>query len=376
MKEPINKVLFVDDDEHILKSIKRSLIKEPYEMYFAFSGREALNVMKRNNISVIITDMKMPGMNGLELLKIIKDEYPNTIKIVLSGYAQIPQILATVNQVNIFRFITKPWETDLDLKQSIREGIKIYNFESENQALKLSLEKKNALYQKLLVAYDEKLMLSKNDFANIFEFQTKINQYLMNLYAQYYKKEIDYEVFSELILLYNETNKMLKSYFPVAPRKMTLEEFEKDLIKFLYESQKVEQSAKVMKIIQFQLMDQPTQAYKVNYKLLLYVFKLIFENLIPNPDNKTITVGIKHGEIVHYESLFKQKIIFLINQAPEIYETNKDLRMLSELLITSVLNSIEGTLQISESNGMIASVIEIDFVLEQTEFKDFTEDDI
>ncbi len=63
--------------------------------------------MERENISVLVTDMKMPGMNGLELLKIVRQKYPDTIRIVLSGYTQLPQVLVTVNQGDIFKICNK-----------------------------------------------------------------------------------------------------------------------------------------------------------------------------------------------------------------------------------------------------------------------------
>lgn len=144
-------VLIVDDEVEILKSIGRGLRTEPYSLIFAQSGIQALESFAREKrITVIITDMRMPGMNGLDLLKQVDEISPETIKIVLSGYTQLPQILATVNSVNIYKFMTKPWGLESELKVYVKEAIDLYeNAKIEDNRLSAS-EKKNALFNKML----------------------------------------------------------------------------------------------------------------------------------------------------------------------------------------------------------------------------------
>ncbi|MGB3368357.1 MAG: response regulator [Acidaminobacteraceae bacterium] len=156
-------VMFVDDEVNILSSLKRGLHKEEYNKIFVSSAKDALEELKKNEVEVLVTDMRMPQMNGLELMKIVEEKYPDIIKIVLSGYTQLPQILATINQVNIFKFITKPWDLEADFKRIIWEAIEFYNMKTDNIRLRTSIEKKNVLYQKLLKINDEKLKSSKND---------------------------------------------------------------------------------------------------------------------------------------------------------------------------------------------------------------------
>ena len=105
-------VLFVDDEVNILNALRRGLIDEEYTCYFAISGQQALRIMEAEKIAVIVTDMRMPGMDGLALLKEVAAKWPLTVKIVLSGFTQLQQILATINQVDIFKFITKPWKLE------------------------------------------------------------------------------------------------------------------------------------------------------------------------------------------------------------------------------------------------------------------------
>lgn len=162
-----NSVLFVDDDISILSSLKRGLIDEDYTSFFATGAEKALAIMEDNEISVIVTDMRMPGMDGLQLLKIVKEKYPMTVKIVLSGYTQLPQILATINQVDIFKFITKPWKLEEEFKVVIRQAVEYYNLQREKEMLKEALEKRNIVYQNILKSTDEKFMQNKRDFKNI-----------------------------------------------------------------------------------------------------------------------------------------------------------------------------------------------------------------
>jgi len=124
-------VLFVDDEEKILASLKRGLLDEPYKTLFANSGKEALEILERNQVHIIVTDMRMPEMSGLELLKAAKKEYPNVIRMVLSGYTQISTLLTAINQGEIFRFITKPWKLEEEFKPAIREAVEHYDFQNQ-----------------------------------------------------------------------------------------------------------------------------------------------------------------------------------------------------------------------------------------------------
>jgi len=125
-------VLFVDDEEKILTSLKRGLLDEPYKTLFASSGKEALEILQRNQVHVIVTDMRMPEMGGLELLKAVKEDYPNVIRMVLSGYTQVSTLLTAINQGEIFRFITKPWKLEEEFKPAVREAVKYYDFQNQH----------------------------------------------------------------------------------------------------------------------------------------------------------------------------------------------------------------------------------------------------
>jgi len=148
------RVLFVDDEPNILNTLRRGLMEEEYYCHFASSGKEALEIIDKEKIAVIVTDMRMPEMNGLELLNKVSEKSPATVKLVLSGYTQLPQILATINQVDIFKFITKPWES-ADLIMIIRKSLDFYIIQEENAHYKKALEAKNKAYQSILKRINE-----------------------------------------------------------------------------------------------------------------------------------------------------------------------------------------------------------------------------
>ena len=103
-------VLFVDDDEVILHSLERGLQDEPYNKLFAKSCREALEILQREEAHVIVTDMRMPEMTGLELLRTVRKEYPHIIGMILSGYELDIEVRNAIEQGEIFWLIPKPWE--------------------------------------------------------------------------------------------------------------------------------------------------------------------------------------------------------------------------------------------------------------------------
>ena len=127
-------VLLVDDEVHILNSLKRLLRTEDYRLLAASGGREGLTILEKNPVQVVITDQRMPGMTGVEFLQVVKELYPDTIRVVLSGYADGGMIVDSVNKGEVYRFITKPWDDD-QLKTSIRQCFEQYDILQQNSRL-------------------------------------------------------------------------------------------------------------------------------------------------------------------------------------------------------------------------------------------------
>lgn len=125
-------ILFVDDDEIVLRSLERGFLDKPYNQLFANSGKQAIEILQREEVHVVVTDMRMPEMDGLELLKIVRTMYPNIVGIVFSGYAEKATLQEAINQGEIFEFIPKPWKLETDFKKVIQLAIDRYNLQSEH----------------------------------------------------------------------------------------------------------------------------------------------------------------------------------------------------------------------------------------------------
>ena len=126
MTEQKRTVLFVDDEENILHALKRSLRNSEFSCMFSGNGREALELIAKNDIQVIVTDEQMPEMGGIELLQQVKELHPDIIRIILSGYTDSDRLIRSINEGEIYRFISKPWEEN-ELVDVIKDGFTRYN---------------------------------------------------------------------------------------------------------------------------------------------------------------------------------------------------------------------------------------------------------
>lgn len=117
------KLLFVDDERHILTAL-RALFRSQYEIFTANSGKEALEIIQREHIHVIISDQRMPKMLGSQLLAEVKKISPHTVRLLLTGYSDMGAIMKSINEGEVFRFITKPWDND-DIKAIISNATQV-----------------------------------------------------------------------------------------------------------------------------------------------------------------------------------------------------------------------------------------------------------
>ena len=121
-------ILFVDDDKTMLNSLGRAFLDEPFETLFTTSGQEALELMRQQTVDIVVSDMRMPGMGGQELLNTVQDRYPQAIRILFSGQPtvgleEISTLVKAINQGDIFKFIGKTINMNTDVKDAIHEAI-------------------------------------------------------------------------------------------------------------------------------------------------------------------------------------------------------------------------------------------------------------
>ncbi len=104
-------ILLVDDEPEMLHSLK-GLLRREFVLYTAESGRAALEILQQHAIHVVMTDQRMPEMTGMQLLGHVQDAYPDALRIVFTGYADIKAVVDGINHVGLYRYLTKPWDPD------------------------------------------------------------------------------------------------------------------------------------------------------------------------------------------------------------------------------------------------------------------------
>ena len=118
-------ILVVDDEPEILYSL-RGLLRMEFEVHTAESGREAIRILQQQPVHVVMSDQRMPEMTGVELLSQVQGEYPDAIRMVFTGYADIKAVIDAINQGHIFRYITKPWDPD-ELRAVLHQACEEYD---------------------------------------------------------------------------------------------------------------------------------------------------------------------------------------------------------------------------------------------------------
>ena len=123
-------LLLVDDEPNILSSLRRLLRQDGYKVLTAISGQEGLDLLALNPVQGIVSDQRMPGMAGSEFLGIVKELYPDTIRIILSGYTDLDALTDSINRGAVYKFFTKPWDDTL-LREQIRDAFRRNQSSSE-----------------------------------------------------------------------------------------------------------------------------------------------------------------------------------------------------------------------------------------------------
>jgi DNA-binding NtrC family response regulator len=121
--EKMQTLLIVDDEPNILTSLSRLLRREGFNILTATSPSAAFEHLAKNTVQVILSDQRMPEMSGTEFFSRVRQLYPDTIRIVLTGYTDIDSVTGAINRGAIYKFLTKPWDDDL-LREQIREAFR------------------------------------------------------------------------------------------------------------------------------------------------------------------------------------------------------------------------------------------------------------
>ena len=129
-----NRILFVDDEENVLRSLKRLFMSEDYTVLTALSGPDGLAVLKEVEVPVIVSDQRMPIMTGAEFLEKSRELSPDSVRIILTGYADVEAAIGAINRGGAYRYVSKPWN-DNELLLVIKDAFDKYRLVKENKYL-------------------------------------------------------------------------------------------------------------------------------------------------------------------------------------------------------------------------------------------------
>ncbi|WP_297819902.1 response regulator [uncultured Paraglaciecola sp.] len=158
MNKPI--VLFVDDETSVLRALNRLFRKENVTIMTAPSAAEGLKLLDQHSISVVVTDQRMTEMCGTDFLKNVRASYPDTVRCILSGYAEMDSVIAAINDGNVYRFIYKPWD-DTEIIGAVNECLTVAMSKAKERSDRASLENRATVLEEESVKFAELIELQQ-----------------------------------------------------------------------------------------------------------------------------------------------------------------------------------------------------------------------
>jgi len=149
-------ILLVDDEPSILKALKRLFSDTDYKIFTATSGDQGLELCEKEEFALVMSDYRMPHMTGVEFLAKVKEKYLDTIRIVLSGYADVVAIVEAINDGQVYKFLSKPWN-DQDLLTTVQRSLEHYDLQAENLDLLNELKTANSGLRELTEGLEAKV---------------------------------------------------------------------------------------------------------------------------------------------------------------------------------------------------------------------------
>ena len=162
-----NTILIVDDEENILKSLERLLENEGYRIFLADCGFKGLEIIRHEDIHLVISDHRMQGMDGIKFLNEVKKILPETIRIMLTGYADVDIAIKAINEGEVYRFITKPWN-NIELLNTVKQDIGYYNLHKELDRLNKLIQSQNIELKEWNSKLEQKVSAQTNLIRDLF----------------------------------------------------------------------------------------------------------------------------------------------------------------------------------------------------------------
>ena len=177
LQKPLPPILYVDDEKDNL-TVFNSAFRRYYEIHLASSGKEGLEIMKKIDIKLIITDQRMPEMTGIEFLEKIIPDYPDCVRIILTGFSDIDAVIQAINKGQVYRYIAKPWDRD-ELKITIDNGLETYNLKLQNRSLIEELKKANTTLEQKVTDRTKKVESQKKEITDSIQYAGRIQNAML-----------------------------------------------------------------------------------------------------------------------------------------------------------------------------------------------------
>lgn len=148
-------ILLVDDQDAILDLLETILENDDYQIYRASNADEAMKILEKHYIHLIISDQVMPGMTGTDMFQIVKDMYPDTLRILITAYPDIENAMDAINRAEVYRFIPKPWQNQ-DMLNTVKRGLEYFELRKELKRLMVIYRSHKEILNKLPLALNDK----------------------------------------------------------------------------------------------------------------------------------------------------------------------------------------------------------------------------
>ncbi len=335
-------ILCVDDELDNVEALER-LFRKKYQVYKATSGEDALKILAQHPVTVIISDQRMPNMTGVEFLTKSTQIQSDAIRILLTGYTDINSVIAAINSGQIYRYVTKPWDS-VDLENAIDKAVERFVVGAELKEKNKALETANEQLKSLDKAKSDFMMLVNHELKTpltaIMSFSDLLKETKLDPDQTKFLSRIQ-SATSRLETLVNDVLDFLSAESNLTPVKKV--KLQSKLIEALFPTSLVTLLQKNKHSIRFNIEDQ---SFLADEKLLRNILVRIFENAIKfAPPGTEIEVNAKPTHLAG-KSLFE---IEVINQCPHISQDK-----VKNLLKSFTLN--ENAFHHSSGNGLGLSI--------------------